>query len=322
MRLIRSLLVAFVAALAATAVTAQDYPARPVRILVPYAPGGINDLAARILGAKLTEFWNQSVIVENRPGGNGIIAMEAVAKAKPDGYTLLMAAVGDYSITPHLYSKFPLNPLSDFAPVLLVSDTSMMFAANVNAPFNTLKEMIAYANAQPGGMAYGSAGAGTLSHLTAERFAFETQTKLRHVPYKGGGPAVAALASGEVLFESLASSSALSNIKGGRAKGIAVQAPKRIPLGPDVPTVAEAGFPGFEASNWTALAAPAGTPREIIAKINADSNRALKTAEVSERLAKAGSEPVGSTPEELGAKMRAESERYGKVIRGIKLKLD
>jgi tripartite-type tricarboxylate transporter receptor subunit TctC len=322
MRLIRSLLAAFVAAFAATAVTAQDYPARPVRILVPYAPGGINDLAARILGAKLTEFWNQSVIVENRPGGNGIIAMEAVAKAKPDGYTLLMAAVGDYSITPHLYSKFPLNPLSDFAPVLLVSDTSMMFAANVNAPFNTLKEMIAYANAQPGGMAYGSAGAGTLSHLTAERFAFETQTKLRHVPYKGGGPAVAALASGEVLFESLASSSALSNIKGGRAKGIAVQAPTRIPLGPDVPTVAEAGFPGFEASNWTALAAPAGAPREIVAKINADSNRALKTSEVSERLAKAGSEPVGSTPEELGAKMRAESERYGKVIRGIKLKLD
>ncbi|MBI2317692.1 MAG: tripartite tricarboxylate transporter substrate binding protein [Betaproteobacteria bacterium] len=322
MRIVVSLFLALFTALAAPTAGGQDFPARPVRILVPYAPGGINDLAARILGAKLTEFWNQSVLVENRPGGNGIIAMEAAVKAKPDGYTLLMAAVGDYAITPHLYSKFPLNPLADYAPIVLVSDTSMMFAANVNAPFNTLKEMIAYANAQPGGMAYGSAGAGTLSHLTAERFAFETRTKLRHVPYKGGGPAIAALASGEVLFESLASSSALSNIKGGRAKGIAVQAPKRIPLGPDVPTVAEAGYPGFEASNWTALVAPAGTPREVIAKINADSNRALKTADVTERLAKAGSEPVGSTVEDLAAKMRAESERYGKVIRGIKLKLD
>ena len=322
MRPTRLLLLALVAALAAPAVTGQDYPARPVRIVVPYAPGGINDLAARILGGKLAEFWNQSVLVENRPGGNGVIGMDAAAKARPDGYTLLMAAVGDYAITPQLYSKFPLNPLTDFSPILLVSDTAMMYAAHVNAPFSTLKEMIAYANSQPGGMAYGSAGAGSLSHLTAERFAFETQTKLRHVPYKGGGPAIAALASGEVLFESLASSSALSNIKGGRAKAIAVQAPQRIPLGPDVPTVAEAGFPGFEASNWTALMAPAGTPRDIIVKINADANRALKTADVTERLAKAGSDPLGSTPEELGTKMRAESERYGKVIRDIKLKLD
>jgi tripartite-type tricarboxylate transporter receptor subunit TctC len=310
------------AALLMSAATGQDYPSRPVRIVVPYAPGGVTDIAARIVGNKLSEFWKQQVVIENRAGGGGVIATEAVAKATPDGYTLLVGTVSEFAITHHLYAKFPLNPLKDFAPVLLVSDTPLMFAAHVSAPFNTVSEMMAYANAQPGGLAFSSPGNGTLNHLTGERFAFETHTKMLHVPYKGGGPAGAAIASGEVLVGLVAASSAISFIKSGRVKAIAVTAARRIPLGPDWPTVAESGVPGFEASNWVAMVAPAGTPRDIIAKINADANRALKMPDVRERLTAVGADAVGSTPEELATKIRDDSERYGKTVGLLKLKLD
>lgn len=322
MRLIRSLLLGSFAALLVSAATGQDYPSRPVRIVVPYAPGGVTDIAARIVGNKLSEFWKQQVVIENRAGGGGVIATEAVAKATPDGYTLLVGTVSEFAITHHLYAKFPLNPLKDFAPVLLVSDTPLMFAAHVSAPFNTVSEMMAYANAQPGGLAFSSPGNGTLNHLTGERFAFETHTKMLHVPYKGGGPAGAAIASGEVLVGLVAASSAISFIKSGRVKAIAVTAARRIPLGPDWPTVAESGVPGFEASNWVAMVAPAGTSRDIIAKINADANRALKMPDVRERLTAVGADAVGSTPEELATKIRDDSERYGKTVGLLKLKLD
>jgi len=322
MRSVSSLLLGLVAALLVSAAAAQDYPTRPVRIIVPYAPGGINDIAARILGNKLSEYWKQSVLIDNRAGGAGVIGTDAAAKSPPDGYTLLMASVGEYSITRHLYAKFPLNPLTDFAPILLVGDNPMVFAAHTSAPFKNVAEMMAYANAQAGGLPFASAGIGSLSHLLAERFAFESRTKLLHVPYKGGGPAGAALAGGEVMLGSLAASSAVPYVKSGRMRVIGVTTAKRIPLNPDWPTVSESGAPGFEASNWTALVAPAGTPRDIIMKINADANRALKTADVRERLAAVGSEVIGSTPEELGAKMAEESERYGKLIKLINIKLD
>lgn len=321
MRLIASLLLGLFAVFTAPAATAQTYPARTVKIIVPYAPGGINDIAARILGYKLAEIWKQPVIIENRAGGGGIIGTEAVAKAAPDGYTLLMGAVGEYSITHHLHPESHLDPLKDLAPIVLVSDTAMVFAANVGAPFNTLKEMMAYANAQPGGLAYGSAGIGSLSHLIAERFAFESHTKMRNVPYKGGGPAGVALASGEVMLGPLAASSVMPYIKSGRVKMIAVTTAKRMPTHPEWPTIAESGVPGFDASNWTALAAPAGTPRDIIMKINAAANRALKMEDVQKRLEAAGSVALGSTPEGAAAKMREESEHYGKLIKAIDLKL-
>lgn len=320
MRLIISLLL--FAALLASAATGQDYPSRPVRMVVPYAPGGVTDIAARIVGNKLSEIWKQQVLIENRPGGGGVIGTEAVAKATPDGYTLLVGTVSEFAITHHLYAKFPLNPLKDFAPVVLLSDTPLMFAAHASAPFNTVSEMMAYANAQPGGLAFSSPGNGTLNHLTGERFAFETRTKMLHVPYKGGAPAGAAIASGEVPVGLVAASSAIAFIKSGRAKAIAVTAERRIPLGPEWPTVAESGVPGFAASNWVAIVAPAGTSRDIIAKINADANRALKMSDVRERLAAGGADPVGSTPEELATKIRDDSERYGKTVGLLKLKLD
>ena len=322
MRLISSLLLGSFAALLVSAATGQDYPSRPVRMVVPYPPGGVTDIAARIVGNRLSESWKQQVVIENRAGGGGVIGTEAVAKATPDGYTLLVGTVSEFSITHHLYTKFPLNPLKDFAPTLLVSDTPLMFAAHASAPFNTVSEMIAYANAQPGGLAFATPGNGTLNHLTGERFAFETHAKMLHVPYKGGGPAGAAIASGEVPVGLVAASSAIGHIKSGRVKAIAVTAARRIPLGPDWPTVAESGVPGFAASNWVAIVAPAGTPRGVIAKINGAVNRALKMPDVRERLAAVGADPVGSTPEELAAKIRDDSERYGKTVGLLKLKLD
>lgn len=321
MRLITSLLLGLLTVLAAPFATAQEYPTRPVRIVVPYAPGGINDIAARILGYKLSEFWKQPVIIDNRAGGGGLIGSELVARATPDGYTLLMGAVGEFSISQHLHDKYPINPLKDFTPILLVSDTPMVFAANNTAPFNTLKEMMAFAN-RPEGLAYGTAGIGSLSHLIAERFVYETKTKMLHVPYKGGGPAGIALAGGEVLVGPLAASSAIPYLKSGRVKIIAVTTPRRFSLFPEWPTVSESGVPGFDASNWTALVAPAGTPRDIIVKINADANRALKMTDVRERLNAVSSEAMGSTIEEVAAKMRDDSERYGKLIKVMNVKLD
>jgi tripartite-type tricarboxylate transporter receptor subunit TctC len=322
MRLINSLLLGSFAALLVSAAAGQDYPSRPVRIVVPYAPGGVTDIAARIVGNKLSDFWKQQVVIENRPGGGGVVGTEAAAKAAPDGYTLLAGTVSEFAITHHLYTRFRLNPLKDFAPVVLLTDTPLMFAAHVGAPFNNVREMMAYANSQPGGLAFASPGNGTLNHLTGERFAFETHTKMLHIPYKGGAPAGAAIASGEVPVGLVAASSAIAFIKSGRAKPIAVTAARRIPLGPDWPTVAESGVPGFVASNWVAMVAPAGTPRDIIAKINADANRALKLPDVRERLAAVGAEAVGSTPEELAKTIRDDSERYGKTVGLLKLKLD
>jgi len=322
MRLIASQLLICLAALSAPFADAQEFPAKPVKIVVPNAPAGVSDIAARILGNRLSEFWKQSVVVENRAGGGGLIGYDFVAKSAPDGYTLLMGAVGEFGTSPHLYPKASVNPLKDFAPIVLVSDAPMVFAANAGAPFNTIREMIDYARSRPDGLAYASAGIGSLSHLIAERFAFEAGAKMVNVPYKGGGPAGAALAGGEVLVSTLAASSAMPFVKSGRVKIVGVTAPKRITLAPEWPTVSESGLPGFDATNWTALAAPAGTPRDVILKINADANRALKMADVRERLAGVTTEAVGSTPEEATAKIRDELERYGKLIQTIKIKLD
>jgi len=322
MRWINSMLLGLFTAFAAPFATGQEYPSRAVRIVVPNAPAGVSDIAARVLGNRLSEFWKQPVLIDNRAGGGGIIGSDFVAKSAPDGYTLLMGAVGEFGTSEHLYPKSSVRPLKDFTPIVLVSDAPMVFAANAGAPFNTIREMIAYANARPEGLTYGTAGIGSLSHLIAERFVFETGTKMLHVPYKGGGPAGVALASGEVLVAPLAASSAIPFVKSGRVKMIAVTSAQRIALAPDWPTVSESGVPGFEATNWTALAAPAGTPRDIISKINADTNRALGMADVRERLAAVSTEAVGSTPEEAAAKIRDESERYGKLIKLLKIVLN
>ena len=306
----------------AAAQESTTYPTRPVRLIVPSQPGGVVDITARILGPALTELWKQSVIVETRAGGNGIIGLEAVAKAGPDGHTLLVGIGSDYTITPHFYAKFPLDPLTSFTPIALVTDNPLIITANANAPFNEVNGMIAYARAQTGGLAFSSPGSGSHNHLIGERFALETGVKMVHVAYKGGGPAGAAIASGEVQVGLIAAPSAMAHIKSGRAKAIAVTTARRIAIGPDWPTLAESGIPGFDASNWVAIAAPAGTPRDLIERLNSDFNRALRGAEVRERLSAAGSEIVESTPDSTAARMKDDSARYAKLVRQLGLKFD
>lgn len=321
-RIISSVIPVMVSAGLSGLAGAQEYPVKTVRIIVPSVPGGVVDFSSRLLAPKLSELWKQPVVVENRPGGNGIIGMDSASKAAPDGYNLMMGIGSDFSITPHFYEKFPLDPLTAFAPILLVSDNPLLIAANAAAPFNNVKEMIAYAKGKPGGLSFASPGAGSHNHLIGERLALDTGIKLVHVPYKGGGPAGAAIVGGEVPMGILAAPSAVPHIKSGRMKAIAVTQARRIPIGPDWPTLAESGVPGFDASNWVALTAPAGTPRSIISKINTDINQILTMQDVRERMSASGSEVIGSTIEAATARMRGDSERYQKLVKQLGLKFD
>ena len=302
-------------------VQAQEWPARPVRLVSPYPPGGVADIAARLISAKLADIWKQQVLVENRVGGGGVVGTEHVAKAVPDGYTFLVATVGEYTITPHMYAKLNFNVGKDLAPVIFATDTPLIFAANVGASFNNVKEMIAYSRSVAGGLSYASPGLATVNHVVAERFALESGAKLVHVPYKGGGPAGAALAGGEIPLGLVAVSSAAPHIKTGRVKAIGVTAAARVALGPEWPTVSET-MAGFTASNWVGVAAPAGTPRAILEKANADMNRALKFADVKEKLNAIGTEPGGGSIEDFANRIRIESEQFAKVVRQINLRLD
>ena len=279
---------------------AQDYPSRTVRFISPYPPGGVVDIASRLIGAKLNELWKQQVIVENRTGGGGTVGADHVARSAPDGYTFLFATVSEFCITPFTYSKLPYDIRRDFAPVLIATETPLVWAAHSAAPFSTLQDLIAHSKTVPAGLSYSSPGLGTLNHLTGERLVLDTGANLIHVPYKGGGPAGTAVAAGEVPLGMLAASSAAPHIKSGRVKAIAVA----------------------DASQWVGVAAPAGTPRAIIDKANADMNLVLKMPEVRERLNALGSEPAGSTPDEMLARIRTESAQFSKIVERIKLKLD
>jgi tripartite-type tricarboxylate transporter receptor subunit TctC len=321
MRSTVSLLIGLFAVFSTNAVDAQDYPSRPVKIVVPYTPGGI-DTVARLVGSRLSDIWKQPVVIENRPGASGVIGVEFVTKSAPDGYTLLMTAGSDLTVTPHVINKATYNPPRDLAAIVMATDSPLIFAAPATAPFNTIREMIAFSKTQPGGLAFSNPGSGTIHHLTVERFALETGAKILHIAYKGGTPAFAAIAAGEVPVGIASAASAIRFIKSGRVKVVATATARRIALGPDWPTIAESGVPGFQASLWTAMAAPVGTPREVVARINADTNRVLKMPEVRERLASAFIEVVGSTPEELGAKIRDESDRYGKLVKQLNLKFE
>jgi tripartite-type tricarboxylate transporter receptor subunit TctC len=316
------LVAALVFALAPAFAPAQEYPARPVRFVSPYPPGGVVDIAARLVGAKLSELWGQQIVVENRVGGGGTLAADHVACSPADGYTYLFGTVSDFCITPHTYSKLAYDIRRDFAPVLVATETPIMLAAHGGAPFASLQELIAHSKTLKAGLSYSSPGLGTLNHLTGERLALDTGANLVHVPYKGGGPAGTAVAAGEVPFGVLAASSAAPHIKSGRVKAIAVATRGRIALGPDWPTVIESGVPEFTASQWVGVAIPAGTPRAVIEKANRDINRVLAMPEVRERLNGVGSEPAGGTAQEMAERMRTESAQFARIVQRIKLKLD
>ena len=278
---------------------AQNYPAKPIHILVPYAPGGITDIAARILGAKLTEAWGQQVVVENKPGGNGFIAMTAGAKAAPDGYTLIMATVGDVAINPAMFKEMPYDVQRDLAPIAMVSDAPMVLAANANAPYKSVAEVIAAAKAQPGRLSVATPGNGSVNQIVLEWMALNTGTQFQHIPYKGGAPAAAALAAGDIPLGVLASSSAAPHVKSGRVRPLAVTMAKRSKFSPEWPTLQEAGVKEVDASNWTALFAPKAVPQAIIDKLNAEVVKILNMPDVKERFAGGGVDTIPSSAAEF-----------------------
>ncbi|MBV8110376.1 MAG: tripartite tricarboxylate transporter substrate binding protein, partial [Hyphomicrobiales bacterium] len=278
---------------------AQNYPTKPIHILVPYAPGGISDIASRILGAKLTEAWGQQVLVENRPGGNGFIAMAAAAKAAPDGYTMVMATGGDVAINPAMFKEMPYDVERDLAPIAMVSDAPLVLAAHGGAPYNTVADVIAAAKAQPGRISVATPGNGSINQIVLEWMALNTGTQFQHVPYKGGAPAAAALAAGDIPLGVLASSSVAPHVKSGRVRVLAVTMAKRSTLNPQWPTLQQEGVKEVDASNWTALFAPKGTPQPVIDKLNAEVVKILTMPEVKERFAGGGVDTIPSSAAEL-----------------------
>jgi tripartite-type tricarboxylate transporter receptor subunit TctC len=293
---------------------AQNYPAKPIHILVPYAPGGISDIASRIVGAKLTEAWGQQVLVENRPGGNGFIAMAAAAKAAPDGYTMVMATGGDVAINPAMFKEMPYDVERDLAPIAMVSDAPLVLAAHGGAPYNSVADVIAAAKAQPGRISVATPGNGSINQIVLEWMALNTGARFQHIPYKGGAPAAAALAAGDIPLGILASSSVAPHVKSGRVRVLAVTMGKRSALNPEWPTLQQEGVKEVDASNWTALFAPKATPQPVIDKLNAEVVKILHMPDVKERFAGGGVDTIPSSAAELDARVKQEAERFRSIV--------
>ena len=307
--------------LAATAVYGQDYPNKPIRVLVPFAPGGAVDTTARVLAQAMQQRLNWQFVVENRPGGNGFIATTAVQKATADGYTLLMAHTGEFAVTPALFDDVPYELERDFAPITMVSDAPMLYLAKAAAPFNTFKELIAAAKAKPNTITFGSAGNGSINHLAGEWLAQAAGIQLLHVPYKGGAPAAAAVAAGDVQFGVMAAPGAMPHIKSGRGKVIGITTAKKSPLDPSWATPRDAGLPDLDASIWVGLFAPKGTPQAVVDRINKEVRETLALPDVQKKfIESAGGEAIGMTQAEFLARIKADAERYKRVVQkaGVK----
>jgi tripartite-type tricarboxylate transporter receptor subunit TctC len=309
-------------ALAIAPARADDYPSRPIRILVPYAPGGIADIAARIVGGKLTEAWGQQVLVENRPGGNGFIAVTDAARAAPDGYTLVMVTTGDVAINPGLFKDVPYDVDRDLAPITSVSDAPMVLATNGGSSYKTVADAVAAAKAQPGTLNVSTPGYGSINQLVLESIAFDTGTKFVHVPYKGGAPAAQALVAGDIPFGILASSSVAPFVPSGKIRVLAVTTAARSPLNPEWPTLKESGAGDIDASNWTALLAPKAVPQPIIEKLNAKVIEILAMPDVKARFAGGGVSTIPSSPGELAAKIKREAAAYRVIIEKANVHVD
>ena len=315
-RLLAATVLAFVAAGAAHA---QAWPARPVKIVVPFTAGGTTDVVARMVGAKLQEIWGQSVVIENRGGAGGNVGTDVVAKSTPDGYTLLMAS-GSITINPNIYAKMPFDTERDLVPITNVASGPMLVVVQDGAPWKSVRELIAAAKAQPGKLNFGSAGVGSQVHLAGENFAYAAGIEIQHVPYKGEALAYNDLIGGQVqlVVGNFAASSAL--IGPGRLRALGVTGRQRSPLMPNLPTVAESGLPGFENTGWFGLLAPAGTPPEVVDKIYRDTATALADTEIKARLYVMGMTPVASSPKQLKAQMDAELKRWAQVVKSRNLK--
>jgi tripartite-type tricarboxylate transporter receptor subunit TctC len=309
-------------ALPAGAQLTAAYPTRPVKLVIPFPPGGPLDIVGRAIAQKLTEAWGQSVVVDNRPGAGGNIGADLVAKSAPDGYTILMGALSTHAVNPSLYAKMPYDAIADFAPITLVAVTPNVLVVNATLPVNSAKEFIAYAKANSGKLAFGSGSNGSAGHLAGELFKVDTGTDITHIPYKGGAPATQALLAGDTqfMFDNLAN--AMPQVKAGKLKALAVTTAERSKLAPDLPTMAEAGLPGFDISTWFGLFAPAGTPKDVIAKWNAEVAKILNSPEMREKLMAQGAEPSPTTPEQFAAFVKSEIPKYAQIIKASGAKVD
>lgn len=314
-------LVLCVVAVALPPADAQNYPARPIRVVVPFPPGGAADIVARVLAQKLTELWGQQAVVENRSGAGGMIGASLVARAAPDGYTLLISSSSSQAINPHLTRKPLYDPLRDFASVILIGTSPNVLVVHPSVPARSVKELIALAKGSPGEINYASTGNGTLSHLTGELFKLQAGINMVHVPYKGGAPAAIDLVAGQVSVLFAAFPTVAGQVRAGRLRALAVTSTRRASVAPDLPTVAET-LPGFESIQWWGLYAPTATPAEIVGKLNAGMQEVLRHAEVKERLAADAAEPVGGTPQELAAFLKADYDRWGKVVKQAGVLID
>ncbi len=309
-------IVALAAALAMAAnASAQTYPSRPVTVVVGFAPGGGTDTVARVMQRKLGEYLGQTIVVENRAGAGGTIAATVVAKAEPDGYTILLATIAALAISPHLNTKLPYKPLVDFAPISMATVSGNVLVVNPSVQANTLAEYVKEANSKPGGMAYGTSGIGSAGNLAGELFRLTAKANLVHVPYKGGGPAMSDLLGGQIPSVFASATTATPQVKSGKLRALGSTGAKRSAALPEVPTIAEQGYPGYQATNWYAYVAPARTPKDIVARLNREIVKTLNDPATHEAILKQGEEPTPSTPEELAQHMASEYATWGRVIK-------
>ncbi len=312
---ILQLLFCFAAVATASSAFAQNYPTRPIRIVVVSTPGGSVDTLARTVGPKLAERWGQQVLVDNRPGAGGAIAAELVAKSPPDGYTLIMGTVASFATNVSLRRNLPYDPVRDFAPISLVATQNLMLLVHPSIPAKSVKELVAIAKRQPGKLTFASAGNGTGGHLSGELFKMLARIDLLHIPYKGVAPALVDVVSGQVSMTFASIISSMPQVKNNRLRALAVTGAQRSPAAPELPTMIEAGVPGYESATWYGLLAPAGTPADIVNKLSAEVVTMLKSPELNDRLSKDGADPVGNSPAAFARHIQSEIEKWRKVIR-------
>ncbi len=305
-----------------TAVRAQDYPNRSIRLVVPFAPGGVTDTSARAVADRLSVRLGQQVVIENRPGANGNIGSEQVAHAAPDGYTLLLGFDGTLVINPHVYPRIPFDTLRDFAPITKLGDATLILITATNVPARNFRELVALSRARPGTLSYGTSGTGSTPHAAGELLKQQTGLDMVHVPYKGGGQAIGDLAGGQLPVVFTAIATAQQFVKNGRAQAIAIASTTRSSSLPDVPTLIESGVPGFEATSWVALLAPPRTPRPIIERLQRETALVLAEPDVRSRYATLGIEPVGNSPEQFAEQMRADLARWSGVVKQAGIRLE
>jgi len=298
---------------------AQNYPAKTVRFVVPFVAGGPTDIQGRLLGEKLGQRLGQQFIIDNRGGANGNIGMDLAAKSPPDGYTLVIATVGTWAVNPSLYKQMPYDPVKDFAPIMQVSSSPGVLIVHPSVPVKSVKDLVALARAKPGKLDYGSSGVGGFGHISGALFCLMTKTEMVHIPYKSSAPSLTDLIAGQiqVLFNNAIST--VPFIKSGQARALAVTSLKRMQALPDLPTIDESGVKGYDNSSWSAVAAPAGTPRDIIMKLNGELNQILKLPDLQEKNAAVGADPVGGTPEQFGAYLKSEIAKFARVVKEAKI---